>query len=211
MLPSTYLMGPNTQPVTSAETGPVHVLSVIFHTAAFARLSGLSMECLVDRVLPLGAFQDSGWANLDRVLRQETDCRLDYIEHFLLQRWNAAGQDFDPAFHRAGLLLGEIPVAVAADRLGWSTRTLERRIRHGFGLEPRQLRQMMRATAVFRGAREAKWEGRREGSLATLASEYGYSDQAHMSRELLAWSGLSPSRLLASVATDPSYWVYRLL
>lgn len=208
-LPSTYLMGPNTRPFASVDVGSVNVLSIVFHTAAFARLCGLPTERLVDQVLPLGALQDAEWATLDRVLRMETAGRMEYIEHFLRRRWNAAGQDFDLAVQEAGLLLGGMPVAAAAETLGWSTRTLERRIRQGFGLEPRQLRHLMRATAVFRAAREAMRQGG-ESNLATLATEYGYADQAHMSRALRIWSGATPSQLLAGVAKDDSYWVYRL-
>lgn len=208
-LPPAYLMGANTRPFASTDIGPVHVLSIVFHTSAFACFSGLSMEWLADRVLPLGALPDTDWAALDRSLRMEATGRLEHLEYFLRQRWQSSGQDFDPAPQAAALLLGKIPVAAVAEQLGWSTRTLERRIRRGFGLAPRQLRHLLRATSVFRAARETRQlnEG---GNLAHLATEYGYADQAHMSRELRAWSGVSPSKLLAGVATDESYWVYRL-
>jgi len=47
-------------------------------------------------------------------------------------------------------------------------------------------------------------------TLAALAAELGYADQAHMARELRELAGLPPSRLEESIASDRDYWAYRL-
>lgn len=208
-LPSSYLMGPHTRPFTICDSRSVLVLSIVFHTAAFVCFSGLSAEYLVDRVLPIEALQVSGWTDLEYSLRCEATGHLEQIEYFLLRCWQSTRPEFDLSSQRADLLLAETPVAAVADRLGCSTRTLERRIRNGFGLSPRQLRHQMRAATVFRAARDARQLGV-DSNLARLAAAHGYADQAHMSRELRAWSGTSPSQLLAGVASNESYWVYRL-
>jgi AraC-like DNA-binding protein len=47
-------------------------------------------------------------------------------------------------------------------------------------------------------------------TLADLAAELGYADQAHMARELRQLAGLPPSRLEAHIESDREYWPYRL-
>jgi AraC-like DNA-binding protein len=52
--------------------------------------------------------------------------------------------------------------------------------------------------------------GAAKDTLAALAAELGYADQAHMARELRELAGLPPSRLEAHIASDRDYWPYRL-
>lgn len=88
------------------------------------------------------------------------------------------------------LALGEAPASVAMG-LGVSLRSLQRRLR-GFGLPPPEFWRLLgraRAAAVALDA---------ERPLAELAADLGYSDQAHLTRELVRWFGAPPRRLRAA-------------
>jgi AraC-like DNA-binding protein len=84
------------------------------------------------------------------------------------------------------------PVAQLADEAGLSERQLRRRVEHAVGYTPRQLARVLRFQRFLRAARAAG-AGR---SLATLAADVGYADQAHLTRECRELAGLPPAELL---------------
>lgn len=88
---------------------------------------------------------------------------------------------------------GRLPVAAVARRVGWSERHLTARFRAETGLGPKQAARVVR----FDRARRAL-TGRPRPDLAGLAAAAGYADQAHLTREWRAFTGLSPLRWLAA-------------
>jgi AraC-like DNA-binding protein len=82
-------------------------------------------------------------------------------------------------------------VAAVADDVGTSERHLRRLVLAHTGLEPRMVQR------VARFQRFLRLSGRAGRPLAGLAAEAGYADQAHLSREVRALSGLTPSALLS--------------
>jgi AraC-like DNA-binding protein len=82
-------------------------------------------------------------------------------------------------------------VASLAAVVGVAPRTLQRHFRNRTGLAPKQYAAVRRFTAAL-------WQvavGRE--SLAHIASEAGYSDQAHLTTDLGRHAGLSPGRFRA--------------
>jgi AraC-like DNA-binding protein len=84
------------------------------------------------------------------------------------------------------------PVALMADRLGLSARQLQRRCQAVFGYGPRRLGRILRMTRALDQARTGV-------PLAEVAATCGYADQAHLSRELLALGGATPTSLVAEL------------
>lgn len=82
-------------------------------------------------------------------------------------------------------------VAATADALGWTERALHRRCRDAFGYGPSVLRRILR----FRGALRLAEQG---VPLATTAARAGYSDQAHLAREVRALAGVPLGQLIRS-------------
>jgi AraC-like DNA-binding protein len=82
-------------------------------------------------------------------------------------------------------------VAATADALGWTERALHRRCRDAFGYGPSVLRRILR----FRGALRLAGQG---VPLATTAARAGYSDQAHLAREVRALAGVPLGQLIRS-------------
>lgn len=75
--------------------------------------------------------------------------------------------------------------ALAAD-LGFSERQLRRRFLGSVGYGPKTLQRVLRLRRFLAGERR---------DLARAALDAGYADQAHLARECLRLTGLSPSRL----------------
>jgi AraC-like DNA-binding protein len=79
-------------------------------------------------------------------------------------------------------------VAVAAYELGISERQLRRRCEVAIGYGPKTLDRVLRFQRFRRLAE------RRGATLAQLAVESGYADQAHLSREYVRLAGTTPAR-----------------
>lgn len=208
-LPAICVAGPNTRPIYTYDLAPVDTVTIAFHPPAFAALTGLAPATLVDRFEPGEEVFGAAVEALARGLRAvpEAGRRVEAIEAFLLPRWQAVAHD--PGTTRLGGLLARLSVRAAAALVNLHARTLERRFRGGFGLAPRAVRQLARAEAAFLHARDDRRRG--DGAnLAVLAAEHGYADQAHLARDFRALAGEAPSRLLARVEEDDSYWTYRL-
>ncbi|WP_206042087.1 helix-turn-helix transcriptional regulator [Rhodococcus sp. OK302] len=78
---------------------------------------------------------------------------------------------------------------IASD-LGVSARHFRRTLSNSVGLSPKMIQKVQRMQNVLT-------LGRRENtSLATLAARTGYADQAHLSRDVQALAGITPTRLL---------------
>ena len=82
------------------------------------------------------------------------------------------------------------PVATVASRVGLSERQLHRRALHAFGYGPKALSRILRLQRALALAR-------RGDALAGVAEASGYSDQAHLARDVRALTGTTLTRLLA--------------
>ena len=84
---------------------------------------------------------------------------------------------------------------VRIDELAKSLELSQRHLRRLFtvevGLSPKVFARVQRLQALIR-----KLPNQRRGSLADLAYDAGYADQAHMSREVKTLSGIRPTQLL---------------
>ncbi len=107
-----------------------------------------------------------------------------------LGKW-AARAEVDPFGDRLlALLDAGQDVAGAAGLLGWSPRQVQRRTRAAFGYGPQHLARVLR---MQRAVAASDWRG----SWAAAAACAGYADQAHLTRDLRALAGVTPTVLRA--------------
>jgi len=124
---------------------------------------------------------------------------LDLVQGQLLRMFRSAG--VDPLVREAAqLLMPWQPVEIGrlADRLAISTSQLRRRCLHTVGVGPKTLQRTLRFQGFLALAQAGATPSGRRGAdgLAGLAVDVGYADQAHLSRECLRLTGLSPRTLL---------------
>lgn len=94
---------------------------------------------------------------------------------------------------------GRTSVALLAQELRVPERTLRRQVHDAIGLTPKQFASVMRFQRTMRLLDSGK-----QGSLAEIAIEGGYSDQAHMTREFRRHGGFTPGdRPPATLVTLP--------
>jgi AraC-like DNA-binding protein len=90
---------------------------------------------------------------------------------------------------------GTTPARKLAGDLGLSERQLHRRCTAAFGYGSKVLARIVRLQSVLSDLREQF-----ETSLAQLAAENGYADQAHLSHEFTALTGLTPAAVRSELA-----------
>lgn len=81
-------------------------------------------------------------------------------------------------------------LATWADEQGIAPQSISRGFRRAYGTTPKRYRLELRAVQALR--RLPGWRG----SMAMLAAETGFADQAHMTRTLVAMTGVTPTRLV---------------
>ncbi len=119
--------------------------------------------------------------------------RLQVLEQFLAQRAARAHSDVrvDRAIAQLVHSCGAATMRELTRDSGASPRTLDRLFYRWVGISPKRfglIIRFQRALARAAATPNASW--------ASLAAELGFSDQAHLTREFVRFTGLSPARLM---------------
>jgi AraC-like DNA-binding protein len=122
------------------------------------------------------------------------------LEAFLLQRFGAA-DSVDRLVREAVSALmpwNPIEVGAVAAHLALSESQLRRRSLHAVGLSPKVLQRTLRFQGFLALAQAGAVPSGLRGAdgISGLAVDAGYADQAHLNRECLRLTGLTPRRLL---------------
>ena len=200
--------GPQTRPMMTYNPGPVRIFMAMFYPQAMHALGGIDVPGWVDRWAPVEEVLGAAWqAMSDAVLAApDDDARLTVIEAFLAPRWRATRSGGPTAI--AGDWVRHLAWQAADSALGRGVRSVERRIKASAGQPLRKLLRMQRAEQSFFDAREKFLAGRVVWS--DVAARGGYSDQAHLCREAREITGRSPAELARVLASEESYWIYRI-
>jgi transcriptional regulator GlxA family with amidase domain len=86
---------------------------------------------------------------------------------------------------------GHIPIAQLAAEVGWTRRHLLTRFREQIGLAPKTVARVIR----FQRALQLLQRPVSRPSVGGVAQLTGYSDQAHLTREFRALTGVTPVEL----------------
>lgn len=161
---------------------------------AASRIVG-DLDALGGTVVPLeDVLGPAGRRLVERVAETSAPrARLDLVESFLLDRHDR-GREPDP-------LVAEVWRRVAAgatraddvvDGLGWSARTLRRRLGRTLGMGPKRLARVARFHRTL-----LRLEHDTSTPLAQVAVEHGFADQAHLTNECRRLAGETPAALRA--------------
>jgi AraC-like DNA-binding protein len=181
---SLFIAGADTGPVLWAGNGePAH--GIRLRPGAAGAVLGVPATEVTDQRVPINEI----WPEAHQIDRGpggiNSAARMSAMAD--LVRGRAA--EPDPLVRAAAHVLAsaEIRVAAAADDLGVSERTLNRRVTAAVGYGPKTLARV---------ARLRRLQNLTEGQLALRAVLAGYASQAHMNAEVRQLTGLTPTRFL---------------
>ncbi|MGW4843707.1 helix-turn-helix domain-containing protein [Nocardia brasiliensis] len=179
------------------------------------RVHSARAECVELRLSPLRAYSLLGvspaelgrgavaledlWGQRARQLREQLAAAQNWDERFALTKSFLAQQDrrshtLDPeilaGWHRILATRGQVRIGALAEALGWSHKRLWARFESQIGLTPKRAAMLAR----FRYAVDGLLAGR---PAAVVAADSGYTDQAHLCRDVSIFAADTPGALKA--------------
>ena len=194
--------GLHTRPALIAHPGRQAGIQLALTPAGARALLGVPAGALASVDVPVADLLGvAGRELVDRVrAAPDWPARFAAVEH-VLRRLDPAGGEAAPELREAWRLTtasgGRLRVADLARQVGWSARHLGERFRAETGLSPKEAARVVRFDRARRALAARVGRGR-AADLAGLAVAAGYADQAHLTREWRAFSGLPPTRWLAA-------------
>jgi AraC-like DNA-binding protein len=205
-----HVAGPATR--THVVPMPAHttVVGIRFRPGAARAVFGCDADELRDADPDLRAVCGTSVAPLEITL---ADASSPHEQRAALEQWvrerlaRRIGRDV-LALRAAHALVADPALSVAAlgDRLGWSPRRLHREMTATCGYGPKTLQRIVRMQRTLRMALHRALAHRRP-TLAMLALDAGYADQAHMTRDFRDLTGFTPRELLARSSADVGRWL----
>jgi AraC-like DNA-binding protein len=199
------LVGPLT--AASVQVLPAHtaVLGVRFWPSAASPLLGVSADELVDLTVRLDEVWGAAGVRLGELLAGAPgpDAALGLLQRYLVCR-QARADHPDPLVAEAVRRLmpwQPIEIDALSGQLAISGSQLRRRFLATVGVGPKTLQRTLRFQGYVALAQAAAAPGGVHGGrLADLAAAVGYADHAHLSRECLRLTGVTPRELLGGAA-----------
>jgi AraC-like DNA-binding protein len=195
------LLGPLTGPRLEVVPARSTILGVRFRPGA-APLAATALDDLVDQGVALGDLWGTSVQRLaEAMAAEETPLRaLGLLQTHLVRRFRTSVSPDQLLGEAVQVLMPWHPATVGrvAGHLGLSVSQLRRRSLHAIGITPKGLQRTLRFQAFLALAQAGAAASGRRGSdgIAGLAVDVGYADQAHLSRDCLRLTGLTPTGLL---------------
>ena len=186
--------GPATAAVDVAATPGQHRCGVRFRVGAAGAALGLPADELRDLTVPL----EDVWGPTGRrlSLRVAGASSPEAALAVLVRGFAEPRSSLDPLARRAALLSSRRPFGEVSRELGFSERQLRRRVEQAVGYGPRTLLRILRLQRFLQ-----RVEREPATTLARLAADTGYADQAHLTRECRSLTGRTAATLRAAGAT----------
>jgi AraC-like DNA-binding protein len=161
------------------------------------RLFGRPMHELANQVVPLEEVLPRSRELVDRLRDARSwSARFELLDDFLLRQLARSGDpspEVEWSWARLHGSHGRAPIHELADELGWSHRRLIARFRDQIGLAPKTLARVIRFDRAVRQLRASTTR-----SLAEIAFDCGYFDQAHLNREFREFADTTPGAFAAA-------------
>lgn len=181
---------------------PVCSVGAVLRPGAATLLFGVSAADLAAQHTPLGDLWGAAADGMRNRLLDVDRClaRLALLEAMLAARLAHVGDSRLAVGGVLASLPALEPVAAAARRSGLSHRSFIVRVREAVGLAPKRYQRILRFQKALHAMRAGGG-----CSLAMHAAQAGYSDQAHLSRDFLELSGVTPREYLRRSPVEPNH------
>lgn len=201
-LPACFLTGPFSVPFATRVAGELRSASLVFPAWLLPTLCGEPAGRLADRVVDMDLLEA---ALLTRACEQLIEAERTRDCAPLWRWWETLVADaVQPAL--APEILRALGVEAAAAAVGCSSRQYRRRFVQAFGLAPAA---WLRITRWEQAVQDLALRDGDAASIARLAADHGYADQAHLARETRSIVTSTPARLRGALRSGEGHWSLR--
>jgi AraC-like DNA-binding protein len=192
--PEAFFVGQITGPLLLRPCGAASMLGIQFRPQGATQLLRLPISELTDSAIAIEDLSRRLFRDLERVRDLSLPTQAAAAVDRVLQAFVEEAEDHDDAVVYAVREIertrGLMSVEAVADRIGWSTRQLQRRFKDAVGISPKLFSRMQRFQDVFRALEgpDMDW--------VSAAVRCGYYDQAHLIRDFREFSGRTPTTLV---------------
>jgi AraC-like DNA-binding protein len=190
-----FISGLHDTSVVVARGGDTDLLHLFLTPLGVRVLTGHPANALAFRAFELSDVLGGQAIELRERLSAEAswEDRFGVLDEVFARRLSDKGPPAELSFAWNALATsaGRVRIADLAAKIGWSRRHFSERFRLEVGITPKQ------AARIFRFERACWLIRHRPASLAEVAADCGYHDQAHMTREWRALAGASPLAWIA--------------
>ncbi|HEY3505442.1 MAG TPA: AraC family transcriptional regulator [Actinocatenispora sp.] len=194
------LVGPLTGPVVEVVPAHTTLVGVRFHPGAAPALPAVLDELVDQRLGLLELWGDAGDRLVESMAGAGTPERaLLVLQRHLLREFRTVVRLDARVREAVRALMPWQPTTIdrLAGHLALSASQLRRRCLHAVGVGPKVLQRTLRFQGFLALAQAGVTAaGRGTAETAGLAADLGYADQAHLGRECLRLTGLTPRQLL---------------
>lgn len=209
-MPAFAVAGPRSRPLVTKTIGDSRIFVLMLLPDAFHSITGREPGEYVNQILPAMGVLGDEWQVMSDAVRcaSDDDARVRLVQDFLAPLW--AEMRPTASFH--GRLIQDwshaLSLRAATSGFGRSLRQVERRIKRWTGQPLRDLKGLVRMETAMLDAVLAIQQG--EVNWAELAVASGFSDQAHLCRQIRLLTGFSPQELMRRAMHEEAFWFYRL-
>jgi AraC-like DNA-binding protein len=185
-------------PATTEFTGTSAGVQVDFSPLGAHMFFGLAMDELPEPVVSLEELLGAEGRRLTEALEAAAgwESRFEVLDAAIARRVAAArapSPSVDWAWRTLQASAGGVEIGRLAERLGCSRRHLIAGFRQQVGVPPKTAARIIRFDRTARALRAGPGVG-----LARIATEFGYHDQSHMTREFSELAGMTPAAYTAA-------------
>jgi AraC-like DNA-binding protein len=200
-LDRSFIAGLHRRHALVGSAGRALCMQVDFTPWGARRFLRTDMAELADRVVGLndltGAFADRLEERLAEI--ESWEARFALVEGAIMDRIGEAGDDplVVKAWSRLAASHGGLAIEHLARDLDCSRKHLAMLFRRNAGLPPKTIARIFRFERAMHGLAAGRF-----GSLAELAFDCGYADQAHFNRDFAKFAGETPRALAGRILPD---------
>ncbi len=191
-----FISGQHSKAMSLVYTGGIKVAGLMLRPGALSALFGLADGDLLDRIVPVDAAgianrSITGLYNLECTPEEWLIAIEDWLAHHIEENGLAPPDALAQAIELQSFTDPNCELGAFAERMGVSTRTVERTARRDFGISPKQI--MRRARVLDLAARLCGVADKDEDEIMLR-----FFDQAHQIREFQTFIGMTPGEFRRS-------------
>jgi methylphosphotriester-DNA--protein-cysteine methyltransferase len=197
-----HLVGPRTGYFLIEQMGAIDHVAIRFAPGGLYRLLRLPVLELTDELYPVDTVMVDALSTLEAQLfaAHDDSARCALLDHFLLTKLHEEEKGDGALFaHAHGLLqqyAATLSVGELASAAHVSPRTLERTFCTWTGYTPKQYTQIARFLTLLNSLHQ-RLASANTPHWTTLAHTFEYYDHAHMNKDFLRFTGLTPTDYVA--------------